>query len=99
VHIGARIAALGGPGELLTSSTVRDLVVGSGIEFGVHGRHAHKGRPDPWTVYRVLGDRDDDRVARMRIEDDREVTVLDRAMASVSRSHPRVAHPFLRQKT
>jgi class 3 adenylate cyclase len=35
VHIGARIAALAGPGEVLVSSTVRDLVAGSGIEFEV----------------------------------------------------------------
>ncbi len=99
VHIGARIAALGGPGELLASSTVKDLVVGSGIEFGEHGRHALKGLPDHWTVYRVLGDRDDDSTARMRVPDDRQVTVLDQALTNLSRSHPQVAHPFLRQKT
>lgn len=99
VHIGARIAALGGPGELLASSTVKDLVVGSGIEFGEHGRHALKGLSDQWTVYRVLGDRDDDRTARMRVPDDRQVTVLDQPLSNISRSHPQVEHPFLRQQT
>lgn len=84
------------PGEL-TSSTVKDLVVGSGIEFREHGRHALKGLPDRWTVYRVLGDQDDDRAARVRIADDREVTALDRALAATSRSRPQLAHPFLRE--
>ena len=51
VHIGARIGALGGPGEVLASSTVRDLVVGSGIEFDERGAHELKGVPGEWTLY------------------------------------------------
>lgn len=51
VHIGARIGALGGPGEVLTSSTVRDLVVGSGIEFSERGEHELKGVPGTWRVF------------------------------------------------
>lgn len=51
VHIGARIGALGGPGEVLTSSTVRDLVVGSGIEFAERGEHELKGVPGTWHVF------------------------------------------------
>jgi class 3 adenylate cyclase len=43
VHIGARIAALARPGEILVSSTVRDLVAGSGIEFEERGEHQLKG--------------------------------------------------------
>ena len=39
VHIGARVAALAGGREVLVTSTVRDLVAGSGIEFDDHGRH------------------------------------------------------------
>ena len=53
VHIGARIGALGGPGEVLASSTVRDLVVGSGIEFDERGAHELKGVPGEWTLYSV----------------------------------------------
>lgn len=98
VHIGARIAALGQAGDLLASSTVKDLVVGSGIEFHQHGEHALKGLPDRWTVYRVSGDRDEDRAARMRIPDDRQLRMLDRALAVATKTHPQLAHPFLKQR-
>jgi class 3 adenylate cyclase len=53
VHIGARIGALGEPGEVLASSTVRDLVVGSGIEFDDRGSHELKGVPGEWKIYEV----------------------------------------------
>jgi class 3 adenylate cyclase len=53
VHIGARIGALGGPGEVLASSTVRDLVIGSGIEFGPRGSHSLKGVPGEWQLFQV----------------------------------------------
>ena len=55
VHIGARIAALAGAGEILVSSTVKDLVVGSGIEFADRGAHELKGIPGEWRVYGVAG--------------------------------------------
>jgi pimeloyl-ACP methyl ester carboxylesterase len=50
-HIGARIEALAGPGEIMVSRTVRDLVVGSGIAFADRGVHHLKGVPDEWPVY------------------------------------------------
>jgi len=53
VHIGARIGALGAPGEVLASSTVRDLVVGSGIEFTDRGSQALKGVPGEWSLFAV----------------------------------------------
>jgi class 3 adenylate cyclase len=55
VHIGARVAALAGPGEVLVSSTVKDLVAGSGLSFEDAGEHDLKGVPDRWRVYRVVG--------------------------------------------
>jgi pimeloyl-ACP methyl ester carboxylesterase len=55
VHIGARIAALASPSEVLVSSTVKDLVVGSGIAFADRGRHELKGVPGVWQVYAVDG--------------------------------------------
>jgi len=55
VHTGARIASLAGPGEVLVSSTVRDLVAGSGIEFADRGEHELKGIPQPWRVFEVVG--------------------------------------------
>ena len=54
VHVGARIAAAAQPGEVLVSSTVRDLVAGSGIAFEDAGRHELKGVPEPWQLYRVV---------------------------------------------
>ena len=51
VHTGARVAALAGPGEVLVSSTVRDLVAGSGIAFEERGEHELKGVPGRWRVY------------------------------------------------
>jgi pimeloyl-ACP methyl ester carboxylesterase len=54
VHIGARVAALAGHGEVLVSSTVRDLVAGSGIEFDERGEHELKGVPGRWRLYSVV---------------------------------------------
>jgi class 3 adenylate cyclase len=53
VHIGARVAANAGPEEVLVSSTVKDLVVGSGIEFHDRGRRALKGVPGEWGLFSV----------------------------------------------
>jgi class 3 adenylate cyclase len=53
VHLGARVAALAGPGEVLVSSTVKDLVVGSGIAFEDRGNHVLKGIPGEWRLFGV----------------------------------------------
>jgi class 3 adenylate cyclase/pimeloyl-ACP methyl ester carboxylesterase len=53
VHIAARVGALAAPGEILVSSTVRDLVVGAGIEFDDHGEHELKGVPGTWLLLAV----------------------------------------------
>ena len=53
VHIGARVGALAEPGEVLVSSTVKDLVAGSGLRFEDAGEHELKGVPDRWRLYRV----------------------------------------------
>jgi class 3 adenylate cyclase len=55
VHIGARIAALAGPGELLVSGTVRDLLAGSDISFVDRGEHPLKGVPGTWRVFAPSG--------------------------------------------
>jgi class 3 adenylate cyclase len=55
VHIGARVSALAGPGEIFVSGTLRDLVVGSGLEFEDRGSHALKGVPGEWRLARVVG--------------------------------------------
>src|SRR5215469_8456295 len=51
VHIGSRVLGIAQPGEVLVSSTVRDLVAGSGIEFDDRGEHALKGIADQWHLY------------------------------------------------
>jgi len=53
VHIGARVAAEAGPGEVLVSRTVTDLVADSGIEYADRGEHALKGVPGRWRLYAV----------------------------------------------
>jgi class 3 adenylate cyclase len=54
VMIGARISALAGASEVLISSTVRDLVAGSGLAFDDAGEHELKGLPGRYRLYRVL---------------------------------------------
>jgi pimeloyl-ACP methyl ester carboxylesterase/class 3 adenylate cyclase len=51
VHIGARVAALAGPREVLVSSTVKDLVAGSGLRFGDRGSQSLKGIPGEWRIF------------------------------------------------
>jgi class 3 adenylate cyclase/pimeloyl-ACP methyl ester carboxylesterase len=53
VHTGARVAANAQPGEVLVSSTVRDLVAGSGLTFEDRGSHELKGIPGEWRLYAV----------------------------------------------
>ncbi|HEX4393585.1 MAG TPA: adenylate/guanylate cyclase domain-containing protein [Mycobacterium sp.] len=53
VHIGARVSALAGPNDVLVSSTLRDLVIGSGLEFDHRGDHQLKGVPGEWRLFAV----------------------------------------------
>jgi class 3 adenylate cyclase len=55
VHIGARVGRLADPGEVLVSSTVKDLVAGSPIDFEDRGAHTLKGIPGEWHLYAVAG--------------------------------------------
>ena len=52
---GARISSLAAPGEVLVSSTVKDLVAGSGFSFDERGEHELKGVPGAWRLYAVAG--------------------------------------------
>jgi class 3 adenylate cyclase len=54
VHTGSRVAAHAGPGEVLVSSTVKDLVAGSGLEFEDRGVHELKGIPGEWRLYAAV---------------------------------------------
>jgi class 3 adenylate cyclase len=53
VHIAARVGAIAGPGEVLASGTVKDLVVGSDIAFSERGEHQLKGVPGTWRLFAV----------------------------------------------
>jgi class 3 adenylate cyclase len=53
VHIGARVSSLAGPNEVLVSSTLRDLVIGSGLEFEERGAHELMGVPGEWRLFAV----------------------------------------------
>src|SRR5258708_38399847 len=54
VHIGARVAATAGSGEILVSSTVKDLVAGSGLAFEDRGSHRFKGVADEWHLFAAV---------------------------------------------
>jgi pimeloyl-ACP methyl ester carboxylesterase len=53
VHIADRVSKAAGPGEILVSSTVKDLVAGSGLQFSDRGRQSLKGIPDEWQLFAV----------------------------------------------
>ena len=54
VHLAARVCALAGPGDVLVSRTVKDLVVGSGIEFSAQGTEELRGVPGAWELFAVV---------------------------------------------
>jgi class 3 adenylate cyclase len=56
VHIGARVGAAAGPGEIFVSRTVADLVAGSGIALADRGEYDLKGVPGPWRLFSVEGE-------------------------------------------
>jgi class 3 adenylate cyclase len=85
VHIGARISALAGPGEVVVSSTVKDLVAGSGIDFAQRGEQELKGVPGTWTLYEA---RDDQTVPLTPIDDTRAEQLGDRAATAIARHAP-----------
>jgi class 3 adenylate cyclase len=85
VHIGARVAASARPGEVLVSSTVKDLVVGSGLRFDDRGEHDLKGVPGSWRLYTLAdGDADTQPVDAASPH----MTAGDRATVRVARRAP-----------
>jgi class 3 adenylate cyclase len=85
VHIGARIAAAARPSEILVSSTVRDLVVGSELRFDDRGEHELKGVPGAWRLYAFA----DDRPESQPVDGAQDhMTVGDRAILNLARRAP-----------
>jgi class 3 adenylate cyclase len=85
VHIGARVAARAQPGEVLVSSTVKDLVVGSGLEFSDRGEHELKGVPGAWRIYAVGPEAPDEAPLEPAAE---HMTAGDRATVRIARRAP-----------
>ena len=87
VHIGARVGALARPGEIVVSSTVKELVVGSGMQFLDRGEHELKGVPGAWHIY-ALGD---GRAPRAELDGAAPyMRRADRLAVSLARRTPRV---------
>jgi class 3 adenylate cyclase len=85
VHIGARIGALAAPGEVLVSGTLRDLVLGSGIDFSDRGVHGLKGVPGDWRLFAVA---DTAPPAPLTDAGDAHASVADRAAVGAMRRAP-----------
>jgi class 3 adenylate cyclase/pimeloyl-ACP methyl ester carboxylesterase len=95
VHIGARVGTYAGPGEVVVSSTVRDLVVGSGIEFAERGTEVLKGVPGEWRLYSVAGHGAAPR-APEAIADTRADRPSDRVGVTLARRAPWLARSITR---
>ena len=78
VHIGARLLGLAGPQEVLVSSTVRDLVAGSGHAFDDRGAHELKGVPGEWHVYSLSLPRFEEGVPLVGVDDEELRAVVSR---------------------
>jgi class 3 adenylate cyclase/alpha-beta hydrolase superfamily lysophospholipase len=92
VHIGARVGSAAGPGEVLVSSTVADLVIGSGLSFDDRGSHELKGVPGKWHLLAVTGERTP---APMRAPPPLPRT-SDRVLARVAHSFPGAVRAAIR---
>ena len=87
VHIGARVAAAAGPGEVWASRTVRDLVAGSGVDLQARGVHLLKGVPEPWELFSLV----DGGVAPVPVTATRPALRLsDRVVLVAARRAPRL---------
>jgi class 3 adenylate cyclase/alpha-beta hydrolase superfamily lysophospholipase len=86
IHIGARVTAAAAGGEVLVSSTVRELVVGSNLSFEDRGEHELKGVPDRWHLY-ALAQTDQDR-QRPITPVGEHMTLADRASVRIARRAP-----------
>jgi class 3 adenylate cyclase len=89
VHIGARVSAMAAPGEVLVSSTVKDLVVGSELRFEDRGEHALKGVPGQWRVHAVTDAVDAADRGPALDSSDAHMTLGDRALVAMVRRAPR----------
>jgi class 3 adenylate cyclase len=95
VHIGARVGCLASPGDVVVSSTVRDLVVGSGIDFVERGTEVLKGVPGEWRLYSVA-ELASSKVAGEPIPDTRGDRASDRVGVAMARRAPWIGRSIAR---
>lgn len=95
VNIGARVSALAGPGEVLVSSTVKDLLVGSLLPFAHRGAHALKGVPGEWALYAVGAEATAASQAE-RLDEPSHVPLSGRALLAFARRTPRLSSRLMR---
>jgi class 3 adenylate cyclase/pimeloyl-ACP methyl ester carboxylesterase len=88
VHIGARVAAAAGPGEVLVSRTVRDLAIGSGLSFVARGERELKGVPGRWELHALARAGEPELTAS---SEPPAPNVLDRAALRMAQRTPRLA--------
>lgn len=93
VNLGARIGAAASGGEVLVSSTVKDLVFGSGFQFVSRGEHELKGVPGSWPLFTLEGEGRNDMPAIAPID---HLGPLDRARLQFARRNPRASRAFQR---
>jgi class 3 adenylate cyclase len=91
VHIGARVGGIAGPGEVLVSSTVKDLVAGSGIDFEDRGSHVLKGVPGDWRVFAVRSTEETPEAAIRASQQPDEIGAFDRLARVMARRAPGVS--------
>jgi class 3 adenylate cyclase len=89
VHLAARVGAMAAPGEVLVTSTVHDLVIGSSLQFTDRARHALKGVPGEWQIYAATGDEEVDLTPLATSTPARGIA--DRAMDTMAVHTPRLA--------
>lgn len=102
VHIGARVGAAAGPGEVMVSRTVHDLVAGSGLTFASRGDHELKGVSGTWELFAVThaGDQPDDlpREESMQTSGDKLVLQTARRAPSLARAFVRLGNALERRR-
>jgi class 3 adenylate cyclase/pimeloyl-ACP methyl ester carboxylesterase len=93
VHIGARVAALAGPGEVVVSRTVHDLVIGSGLRFVPRGEHDLRGIPGTWELFTLASTGGSGSHAPAESQD---LGAFDRAALQTARRAPGMARTAVR---
>ncbi len=96
VHIAARVMSAAGAGEILVSSTVKDLVVGAGIRFQSRGSRELKGAPGQWSLFAVQGDVREDRGASLAQFAPVRPNLNDRVARALARRAPTIARAGVR---